>query len=149
MNISDSVFNVLHDQKQCTYGMPVSSQKHIEFLLAEAPVNTLSSLTEGMTNLLSSWLGLRSKWEVKRHLWGSNVRGFLKEKRKQSLCRDDAVFPVRRPVHREERMRRWNGRRAYTLSAKRRYGSTFVDVQADRVGFGALAAVLQARGSSV
>lgn len=102
-------------------------QNPTEFLLAEAPVNTLYSLTEGMTNLLSSWLGLRSKWEVKRHSRGSDVRGFLKEKRKQSLCRGEAAFPFLWPVQRDERTRWWNSRQAFY---RRRSGSTFGDVLA-------------------
>lgn len=55
-------------------------------------VNILNDLKEGMTNLLSSWLGLRSKWEVKRLSRGSNVSGFLK--RKQWLQKDDVAIPV-------------------------------------------------------
>lgn len=42
-----------------------------------------------MTNLLSSWHGLRSKWEVERHPRSSNVSGFLK--RKTWLYEDDTA----------------------------------------------------------
>lgn len=47
---------------------------------AQGLVNMLSDLKERMTNLLSSWLGLRSKWKVKRRSRSSDVSGFLKRK---------------------------------------------------------------------